>query len=390
VTDGRAAFRRSGRAARRATFAESVWEHCMSFNLGRRIALRSVVLSLVVGVALVPACTRSDDRPEVVVYTSADDVYAREVLAAFEQASGIRVVARYDTEAVKTVGLVNALRAERANPRADVFWSSEPFMTIQLADEGVLAPHESDAAADWPESFRDPERRWYGFAPRGRVIVYSTERVSEEELPKTWMDATNDRWSGRVVMADPRFGTTRGHFGAKRVYWDTKFMPGFYNAWLEGLAENGIRMLTTGNAGVVEAVASGEADIGFTDTDDVWAAQRRGMKVDLIYPRHDVDPSARGGGTLLIPNTVARVTGGPNPESAAALIDFLLSPETELILMRTPSRNIPLRPERLDAAARAEAAELAVDDPLRVNLAAVAAAMDASVDAAMRILDAER
>jgi len=358
-----------------------------AWNRGFALVCLGAVSITTLLVAPTGCSSRGEERTEVVVYVSADDVYAREILAAFERATGVRPIPRYDTEAVKTVGLVNALRSEADNPRADVFWSSEVFLTIQLADEGVIEPYESEATADWPEMYRDPEGRWYGFAPRGRVIVYAPDRVPEDRIPATWMDATKDWWRDRIVMADPRFGTTRGHFGAKRVFWDTRLMPGFYDAFLEGLAENRVRMLTSGNAGVVDAVAAGEADIGFTDTDDVWAAQRRGMNVAMVYPRHDPDPRARGGGTLLIPNTVARVTGGPNPEGAAALIDFLLSPEVEAMLMRTASRNVPLRPERLGEADRAEAAELAVADPLRVDFAAVAAAMDAAVDRAMSRLD---
>ena len=60
-------------------------------------------------------------------------------------------------------------------------WSSEVFNTIRLADEGVLAEHDSAIAADRPAAFRDPLRRWYGFAARARVIVYAPDRVAEAE-----------------------------------------------------------------------------------------------------------------------------------------------------------------------------------------------------------------
>ena len=37
------------------------------------------------------------------------------------------VRAVYDSEAVKTVGLVNRLIAEKANPQCDLFWNNEEF-----------------------------------------------------------------------------------------------------------------------------------------------------------------------------------------------------------------------------------------------------------------------
>ncbi len=285
----------------------------------------------------------AEPEESVVLYVSADEYIAREVIAAFEEKTGIVVDMVADAEAKKTTGLVERLRSERDNPLADVFWSSEIFMTISLADEGVLVPYQSEATGSWPEAFRDEDDRWYAFAGRARVIVYSTERVAAEDIPKTWTDLTNSYLKDRIVIADPRFGTTGGHLGAMKAYWDRNAMPGYYSAYLLGLRDNGVRMLPSGNAGVVRAIVAGEADLGFTDTDDVWAFQAQGAKIDLVYPDHTHEDEP-GNGTLLIPNTVGMVAGGSNPGQAGRLIDFLLSEQVERILAESVSHNIPIRP----------------------------------------------
>jgi len=330
--------------------------------------------------ASMPSCRPAEDSPSVVLYVSADERFAREVIAMFEKDTGIRVDMVADTEAKKTTGLVERIREEKANPVADVFWSSEVFMTIDLANEGLLEAHVSDVSSDWPAAFRDAEHRWHGFAARARVIVYSTERVLPEDVPVTWMELTRDRFRGRVVMADPRFGTTGGHLGAMKAYWSTLGIPGYYGAFLEGLHENEIRLLATGNAGVVEAVVRGEADIGMTDTDDVWVSKERGAKIDMVYAAHEA-MSEPGKGTLLIPNTVARVRGGPNATAAAKLIDFLLSERVERMLAESASHNIPIRP-----ALRDSYPDLAVPNPLRVSYERAAAMRREAVEQAMRVL----
>ncbi len=175
-------------------------------------------------------------------------------------------------------------------------------------------------------------------------------------------------------MADPRFGTTGGHLGAMKAYWDREVMPGYFGAFVEGLAANDVRMLPSGNAGVVEAVAKGEADLGMTDTDDVWAAQALGLKVQMLYPTHSVEPGAKGIGTLVIPNTVAKVKGGPHPQAAAKLVDFLLSEKVERLLAKSVSHNMPVRPSLA-----VEFAEYAVADPLRVDNATAATARPAAI-----------
>lgn len=347
-----------------------------------RLAIAAIGLAL--GGMALAGC--GEPREQVVIYVSADDYVARPLLAQFEAESGLEVVVRYDTEATKTTGLVNRIRDEASRPRADVLWSSEPFMMAQLADEGLLAAPPADRLADWPEAWRDAERRWHAFSGRARVIVYAPDRVPAERVPRTWMDLTRPWWKDRIVMADPRFGTTRGHLGAMKRTWDREVMPGYYEAFLEGLAENGIRLLPGGNAAVVDAVASGEADVGLTDTDDVWVVQDRGLAVELVYPRHAPD-EAPGGGTLVVPNTAALVKGGPNPDAAIRLLEFLLSKEAEIALMRTASRNVPLvHRAALEGDLAEQAASLAVPDPLRLDYGRASKSMDEAVAIAMRIL----
>ena len=348
-----------------------------SENVGFANALAFVAALLLT----LTGCGRSADEPHVVLYVSADEHLARQVVREFQGQTGIRVDLVSDIEAKKTTGLVQRLRAERDNPQADVFWSSEVFMTIQLAEEGVLEPYESEATADWPSTYRDPVNRWYGFAARARVIVYAPDRVDEDQLPDTWMGLCDSRFKGRIVMADPRFGTTGGHLGAMKAYWTRIMGAAYYTAFLDGLADNRVRMLPSGNAGVVQAVARGEADLGLTDTDDVWAAQAQGANVRLIYPRHAAGFGNDGTGTLLIPNTVARVAGGPNPHAAAQLIDFLLSERIERLLAESVSHNLPVRPGLAE-----QYSEYAVPDPLRVNYAKAAGMMRSAVDQAVQRL----
>lgn len=353
-----------------------------------RASVASLALLACVGCALV-GCGNPD---AVVVYVSADETVARPVLERFAAATGIRVSPVFDTEATKTTGLAQRLRAEANRPRADVFWSSEIVQTIALADEDVLEPVASPSLDRWPAEHRDPSGRWFAFAARARVIVYAPSRVPEGSVPERWTDLARERFKGRVVMADPRFGTTRTHLGVLAVTMDRMLVPGAFEAFVEGLAETEARLLTSGNAGVVEAVAAGEADLGMTDADDVWAAKARGLDVELVYPRHAADPRMPGGGTLLIPNTVAVVRGTRRKDDALRLVEYLLSPECERTLAASVSRNIPLGPDVpiVSADVVTGQASLAPADPLRVDWRAASARTDAAVARAMEVLTAPR
>lgn len=284
--------------------------------------------------ALCPAGCRSDSadaRPEVVVYASVDQEYAEPILREFERQSGIRVLARYDTESGKTVGLVQRIRTESARPVADVFWSGEVFHTIRLGREGLLAPYRQTSMPKWPADLADREGRWYGFGLRARVVAWHTGRVKAEEAPQRIEDLLDPKWRGRIVMASPEFGTTSGHVAA----WFAHYGPERATQILEGLKANGVR-LVDGNSTALRAVATGQADVCLTDTDDVYAGQRNGWPVAMNYLGHG------DGGALVIPNTAALVKGGPHPAPALALMAYLLGEDVERALAKSDSHNTPI------------------------------------------------
>ncbi|MFK7884501.1 MAG: extracellular solute-binding protein [Phycisphaerales bacterium] len=302
------------------------------------LARTAVVLG---AISALSACDAPDPNTPiaqtVVLYTSADDVFVRSVVDAFEQETGIRVDLVGDTEATKTTGLVTRLLAEKEAPRCDVWWSSEPMGTLLLAEAGVLEPGAMTGSvpSDWPAELIGADDTWIGFAERARVIAFSADRV--ENPPTTLAALTTPDWSGRVGMARPQFGTTRGHMALLADRWG---IPAF-RAWLEAMQDNGLK-LYDGNARVVRAIHEGEIDLALTDTDDVWVAIANTWPIGMTYETrsdHFVWPSI---GPTTIPNTVGVVAGGPNPDAARVLATFLVSPTVEQLLAASQSRNIPV------------------------------------------------
>ena len=301
-------------------------------------------------------CDRQKSGPSrnsVVVYCSVDTAFAEPILAEFEKRTGITVHRIFDTEAGKTTGLVNKLLAERSAPRADVWWSGEIFGTLQLASRGVLAEYRPSTAQDVPSRYRDPNGKWTAVGLRGRVLAYDPKRMKKEDLPARWCDIADPKYKGRFYMADPRFGTTRGHMATLLALWGRPAMEKFYS----DLKAGGCK-LTDGNSQSVLHVTRGMADLAATDTDDVISAQEQGGSVAMIYPDLDAPGGTKTPGTLWIPSSVALVEGGSRPDAGKKLMDYLVSAEVEEKLYASDSRNVPVRPalrEKLKASAPGEA-----------------------------------
>jgi iron(III) transport system substrate-binding protein len=285
---------------------------------------------VLIAVALAAASCGGASPPEVVVYTSVDEVYAREIFQAFTRDTGVRVLPVFDAEEAKTLGLVHRLVAERARPQADAFWNGECSRTALLKEKGILEAYRSPSAQAVPAEWRDPEDTWTGFGARARVIVYNTRRVKEP--PATVAELADPKWKGRAAMANPAFGTTAAHVAALAQKLGEE--PAL--RLLAALKANGLR-LAGGNSHVRDLVASGECDVGLTDTDDVWIGKDRGDPIEMVYP------DQKEAGTLVIPNSVALVRGAPRPAEARRFVDWLLRPETEALLARSRSRQMPVR-----------------------------------------------
>jgi len=311
---------------------------------------------------LLCGCWTASPR-EVVVYTALDREFSEPLLDDFRRQTGIRVLAKYDVESTKTVGLTQAIIAESSRPRCDLFWNNEVLHTVRLAERGLLQPYDAPAAADYPAACRAPDKTWYGFAARARVLIVNTDLVPGRERPTSILALVDRRWQGRVGVAKPLFGTTATHAACLFATWGAPRAQDYFR----GLQDHA--QVLSGNKQVAAAVARGQLAFGLTDTDDAIIEQEQGFPVEIVYPDQQPD----GMGTLFIPNTVALIRGAPHEAAARQLLDYLLSPEVESRLAEGPSAQVPLNP-RVSVRPRVETPHTV--RPMTVDFAAAAASWD--------------
>ena len=289
----------------------------------RLVALAGLVAALFAGYALL-----WPHRASLVVYCAHDSIYADEILRQFERQTGISVAVRYDTEATKSLGLVELLLQEKEHPRCDVFWNNELLGTLQLAGEGILLPYRGSGYERIPAAFKDSEGRWTGFAARLRLWIVNTNRLAPtEEAIQQALNGDLDQ----MVIAKPLYGTTRTQYTVLWKLWGREKLLAWHR---DQRARN--RREVAGNATVKNLVASGVCDFGWTDTDDFFEAKDEGKPVAMLPLRLE------NRATLCIPNTVAIIRGTQHVAEAQKLVDFLLSAQTEMALAKAKSRQIPL------------------------------------------------
>lgn len=295
------------------------------------LLLRGIILVLIViGFLIIYRLFWYCGREPLVVYCAHDSIYSEKVLKEFERRTGISVSVRFDTEATKSLGLVELLVREKDHPRCDVFWNNEVLGTLYLQDEGILQPYKGAGFERIPPQFKDPDGHWVGFGARLRVYIINTNLLSPVEA------AVNKALQGdlsRVAIAKPLYGTTFTHYTVLWHLWGEDKLKAWHTDW----RRRGVREVL-GNATVKSLVAEGVCCLGLTDSDDFFVAKDEGKQVAMLPCRLE------NGSVICIPNTVAIVKGSRHLEEAKKLVDYLLGEECEESLANSRSRQVPLGP----------------------------------------------
>ncbi|MEM9464337.1 MAG: extracellular solute-binding protein [Actinomycetota bacterium] len=162
-----------------------------------RFSHRTILFGLFAsaGVLLLSACG-DDSEGTLVVYTGrhydlepAFEAFAEEFNVDIEFFEG------NDAE------LRQRIEAEGEDTEADIYMTVDAGNLATAAEAGLFAEIDSsilDGAV--PEELRDPDGYWYALSARARTIVYSTERLSADEIPTTYEELAAPEWEGRVCL----------------------------------------------------------------------------------------------------------------------------------------------------------------------------------------------
>lgn len=187
------------------------------------------------------------------VYSGRSQSLVDPILKEFELLTGIPVEIRY----ASTGEMAATLLEEGDRSPADVFFAQDPGGLGAVKPLFMTLPDDIyESSATWAS---DPDKKWVGISGRARVIVYSTENVSEDELPDSIWDFTDPKWKGRIGFP-PTNGSFHVMVTAMRLDWGEEKT----REWLEGIMANE-PIFYAKNTPTVAAAGAGEVDVGFVN-----------------------------------------------------------------------------------------------------------------------------
>ena len=228
----------------------------------------------------------------------------------------------------KDKSLQKRIIEEGKNSKADLYITADAGKLGLFDLKGMFQNSMSPAIKSAvPANFRS--KNWTGIAKRARIIYYSPERVSDNDLNGlTYEGLADPKWKGRIVIRQSNniynqslVASLIDNNGKKNT---TK--------WAKNLVTNMARESKGNDRAQILAVAAGEADLAVANTyyyalmlsgSKGEEQQMAAKKVLPFFPNQDdrgTHMNISGGGILKY---------APNKDNAIKLLEFLLTKEAQ-------------------------------------------------------------
>lgn len=264
-----------------------------------------------------------DDEPlsgTLVLYSGRGEDLVQPIVDRFTEVTGIEVEVRYGNSAE----MLLLIQEEGDNTPADVYYSQGAGFLGTLSESGDLAELPDDILdLVLADGLRSPKGDWIGVTGRARTVVYNTDVLSEDEVPDSLLEFTDPQWKGRIGWA-PVNASFQDHVTALR------HMLGEDGAreWLEGIMANE-PVAFENNGAILEAVASGEIDVGFVNHYYLF----RQLAEDPDFPVANKFYSDGDPGALVNIAGAGILASSDQQELAQEFVRFLLSEEAQLMFV---------------------------------------------------------
>jgi iron(III) transport system substrate-binding protein len=282
--------------------------------------------------ALLLGCGGGDGRTVLTVYSPHGKELLEHYERQFESANPTVDVQWVDMGSQE---VLDRLRAESANPQADLWFGAPSEIFERAANENLLEPYRPTWADKVPDEARDARDHWYGTYLTPEVIAYNTDAVSAEEAPKDWDDVLDPKWRGKVLIRDPSpSGSMRAIFGAQiaRSIARTGSPEAGYE-WLRRLDAN-TKEYTLNPTILYQKLGRQEGVITLYNMPDIATLKQR-FNIPVTY----VIPAS---GTPLLVDAIAIVRGTERGEIAKRYYEFVTTPRAMIVaadsFLRIPAR----------------------------------------------------
>lgn len=207
------------------------------------------------------------------------------------------------------------VKNERNRPACDVWWGAPATLFMRAAEEGLLAPVHPPWAGFLDDNHKDADERWYATFISPIAIMFNTNAYSRDDMPSTYDGLLEPEWSKQIAIRKPLASGTMRTFFSGMIMRQPDLEAGI--DWLSRLHEATARYPENPNLLYDHIKKNPERISVWLLPDIVMQHERNGFPFDFKVPAQ----------TPVLPDGIAIVQGGPNPDGARKFFRFVTSEE---------------------------------------------------------------
>lgn len=270
--------------------------------------------------ALVLGCSpreQVENSAEITVYSSRAEYLIKPLFDEFTAQTGIPIRYTTDTEAA----LISRLEAEGENTPADMLLTVDAGNLWFADSKGLFQPVDSAVLSDnIPANLRSAENTWFGLSVRARTMVYSTDRVDEQNL-ESYEALADPMWNGRLCLRTSKKVYNQSLVASMISRLGAETTENVVSGWVDNLA---VEPLGSDNQ-AIEAVVAGVCDVTLVNT--YYFGRMQADNPDI--PAAIFWPNQATSGVHINVSGAGITRSAPNLELALRLLEWLSQPEAQ-------------------------------------------------------------
>jgi iron(III) transport system substrate-binding protein len=292
--------------------------------------LAKIALSALLSATALAAAGDASAQGRLNLYCSVQEDWCQLMQTEFEKATGVRVAMTR-----KSSGETYAqIKAEKDNPRGDIWWGGTGDPHLQAAEENLTAAYESPRMKemqDWSvQQWKTGKQRTVGIYAGALGFGFNTELLAKKNLPepRCWADLVKPEYKGEVQVANPHSSGTSYTMVASLV--QILGENGAFD-YLRKLNTN-VNQYTKSGAAPIVAAGRGETLIGIVFMHDAITQAVRNFPIKTVAPCE---------GTGYEIGSMSIIAGARNMDSARKFYDWALSAEAQALGAKAQSYQVP-------------------------------------------------
>lgn len=262
-----------------------------------------------------PAADQAKLEEKLVIYSTHGEEMLAAVADAFTAKTGVQV------EFINLKGeLADRVRAEKANPQADIMYGGASSLFIEMTQEGIFEPTSPSWSAELDPMFKDADGNWYGTIKTPVMMFYNKDMLTADKAPKDWSDLAKEDYKNLIVSRDSASSSNKATVVALLNHFESTGSIDDGWTFLKGLDAN-MKNYYNSETMLFQAIGKKEAAIGYAvQSSIIDNITKNNMPLEIVDAQS---------GNIVITDGIAAIKNAPHPNAAKAFVEFAGSAEIQ-------------------------------------------------------------